>query len=375
MRLLVRLFSLVVMFSMPSFGREPITGFHVGEAEAPAIVSKGSGLRSAANITIHETPAPTKPTKKAEEVWVSVYDPKPLSKKEVGECSEARRCNRILIIHATETKKIMVKVCRGGICSYEPRDTEELPIRSTTLLHYLAQDDWKDGKWKVGDDECSHFKLVNFNDKANTSLMKELGIKWDDLPILVKEGDTERRKRAHGMKGNDVANIWNKWFVEPEADLPQTTTVSVSKCVPGVVGANGLPQWDYYGKGTLRDHLVDPTAPHRLPKVLVDGWSDAQVQAFHNLHHESMRKQNQQRVHTQPQKRPISTLIQGGRLQQRIAQIAQSEIRPMPSLGKPGDSVKKLHPLNESGDVTSGIGFVKQFANKYLQSINRSMVS
>ena len=374
-RLLVSLFSFIVLclLNVPGLARDPIP-FQMGEATQAPMISKGTSVRSSVKITIHEAPVQTKAQKEA--VWISVYDVKPLPGKEKdGGCAESRKCNRMLIIHATETKKILVKVCRGGICNYETRDTGKLPVESTTLLHYLAGDDWKAGKWKVGDDECSHFKLVNFNDKANAALIKELDIKWDDLPLLVKEGDTEKRKHAHGMKGNDVANIWNKWFVEPEAELRPTANTLVSKCVPGVAGANGLPQWDYYGQGTLRDHLIDPTSPHRLPKVLVDGWSDAQVQSFHNLHHEAMKRQEKQTQSRKTQTVHKSSAVPTTDLSKRIAQLAMAERRVMPSLGKSGDSPKKLHPLNVNGDGMSGIEYARQSAARYLLSINRSMDS
>lgn len=371
-RLLVLLFSLSIFLCQligSGFAREPVP-FQIGEAP---IVSKGITVRSPANITIHEAPVQTKSQK--EDVWISVYDVKPLPEKEKkGGCTESRKCNRMLIIHATETKKVMIKVCHGGICTYEERDTKAAPISSFLLVKTL-QDFTASGSWKLGNDECSHFKLVNFNDKSNAALIKELGVKWDDLPLLVKEGDTEKRKHAHGMKGNDVANIWNKWFVEPEAELRPTANAFVSKCVPGVAGANGLPQWDYYGQGTLRDHLIDPTSPHRLPKVLVDGWSDAQVQSFHNLHHEAMKRQEKQTQSRKTQTVHKSSAVPSSDLSKRIAQLAMAERRAMPSLGKSGDSPKKSHPLNVNGDGMSGIEYARQSTARYSLNISRNMDS
>ena len=334
-----------------SFGAERIS-FSIHEAE-PQIVSARSPSANGFSIYARE-----EVTRDAPPIAFSVYDAKPLvaDRPEVKpDCTPARLTNRMLVIHpASET--IKVKVCDANGCRFELR-TVAPPIIGE--LKKLAP------KWSCGEKDCDHFRLVNADDEKNVALLKELDVKRSDLPLLVKETDVEKRKKAAGMTGEELAKLWNKWFAEPVAEGPEAKA-EAEKCLPTFGGLSG-PRWDYNGSGSLRDHLTDIRGLHHLPRAVVDGWSDSQVQAWHNWHHEAMQGRVSRTTGTQKQNVAAGKKLgyRSGSNESTIAnrahQIATSIVRSPPAglvaAQSSGDkSAQKKRSANSSnGSRTNGV--------------------
>jgi hypothetical protein len=197
--------------------------------------------------------------------------------------------------------------------------------------------------WKWGDDICNHFEIIDADDAANAKLMQDLAIKKSELPLLVKECDPTQRKPAVGLKTTDLARTWNQWFAEPKPS-PKSET---GPCVPKL-GANGKTAWTW--PGSLREHLIDPRGPHHLPPAVVDRWTFAEQQRFHNWHHDAMQAsavKRQGAVKAQPRIYQAGT--REGTVERRAWQIAAS----VPRTARPSfDS--SVSPKKETRNCASG---------------------
>ena len=218
------------------------------------------------------------------------------------DCADSRLLNRVLVIYheMPTTETVREKICDEMGCRFVNRTIQRKP---EACLKVLAELKKLEPKWLSGSKECCHFRLINADDPDSAKLIKELDVKRSDMPMLIKETDQHKRKKAHGMSSEDLAKWWNKQFLEPKAE-PEAkpaaksgqTTISET-CVPGTGSFLSGPNWDFNGQGNLRAHLTDPRSPHHLPYEVVNGigpnkmgrWSDAQVQAWHNWHHEALR--------------------------------------------------------------------------------------
>lgn len=373
----------LVMSAALAYSREPIS-FSVNDAD-PQVVQQ----RDRPRFSIHDrdeisrgrpavafsiidakpldipagTPAPNVPPPPDEDA-----PPKP-------DCAPARLVNRVLVILHDKpvSETVRVKVCDAFGCRFENRVTQHSPKESQRVLAELKK---LEPKWTAGHKDCDHFLLIDADDPQHAKLIKELDVKRGDLPLLIKETDPNKRKRAAGLSGAEITKLWNKWFLEPTAE----PAAEAPACVPGVGSFAGYPQWDYRGSGSLRDHLTDPRGLHHLPRAVVDPWSDRQIQAWHNWHHEVLAGR---RVAT-PQ--PVATPRQSvGRqsgqshtnaprsgergYQSRATQLAQAALRPMPVLGQPGDSAKKKRLLFGSGNMTNANAFAARSLGSCLPSI------
>lgn len=285
----------------------------------------------------------------APKISFSVYDAQPIDETATAkpDCSPARLMNRMLVIHPA-TQTIKVKVCDENGCRFELRT---VPHGIVKQLKTLAP------KWSCGDQECDHFRLVNADDPKQAELLRELDVKRDDLPMLVKETDVEKRKKASGMTADDIAKLWNKWFIEPAAEGEKAE--AVEKCLPTF--ASSGEQWTY--PGNIRHHLTDPRFPHHLPAALVATWSDAQCLGWHNWHHEVL--SGRQRVVRQPEKsqQPAKPRQVSQATTERVTAIARSIVRsPPPQMvadagSHPDRKAKKKPSMTfANGRATSGVG-------------------
>lgn len=300
--------------------------FSINDAE-PVIVQ---GKREAVSFSIHAREERAATTASA--IAFSVHDaqpmptPKPDGEPPKPDCAPVRQVNRVLVIYPPTTT-VRVKVCDDFGCRFELR---KVPHPILGELKKLAP------KWSAGDKDCDHFRLVNADDPRQADLLRELAVKLDELPLLIKETDVEKRKKAAGMSGEEIAKLWNKWFIEPKAEEPAGQRAATEKCLPQF-GSDGH-QWTY--PGSIRSHLTDPRQVHHLPKAVVDAWTDQQCVAWHNWHHEVLsgrklaapaRASAQQsptgKSAPPPQARQVSF---DSPVENRIASIARSTIRSPP---------------------------------------------
>ena len=343
-RLLLVCSSFVLLLLSQSFGAERIS-FSIHDAE-PQIVAGRSPVAEGFSIHAREEVSRDLPV-----ISFSVHDAVPLlaEKPDVKpDCTPARLTNRMLVIHAA-AETIKVKVCDANGCRYELR-TVAPPILGE--LKKLSP------KWSCGEKDCDHFRLVNADDEKNVALLKELDVKRADLPLLVKETDVEKRKKAAGMTGEDLAKLWNKWFAEP---VPEAKA-EAEKCLP-TFGALRGPRWDYNGSGSLRDHLTDIRGLHHLPRAVVDGWSASQVQAWHNWHHEAMQGRVARKAQIpSPKSQTQRDKPSVGVIERRALAIAHATVRkPPPRLvaaQSSGDksAQKKRSENSSNGSRMSGVG-------------------
>ncbi len=345
---------------------------------APPVVSQGGKSKPAFSMHAAEEAQPVSATNS---IAFSVHDAKALDQKPEGDapkpdCSPIRTANRVLVIHpATQTVK--VKVCDDFGCRFELR-TVPHPI--------LAELKKLTPKWSFGDKECDHFRPINADDPKQAELLRELQVKREDLPLLVKETDVEKRKKAAGMSGEDLAKQWNKWFLAPEAEPPSAADKPVQKCLPSFQ-VSGV-QWTW--PGGIRSHLTDPRQVHHLPKAVVDTWTDQQCVAWHNWHHEVLSGRRSTAVPAVPSQKTSAVFSHGsqraGTLEDRIAAIARSKIRlPPPQMvaaanirdGHSSDArkaKKKRSTLSRNGSLTSVAACARRLLGKSSPSI-RSVCS
>jgi len=351
--------------------RQPIS-LSVHDASPPIVQSGPSRSKIALSIHAHEEAEATTKSNR-QPVALSIHDAKPIPEADTADtdakpdCSPARQVNRVLVIYHEKptTEVIREKVCDQFGCRFVTRTIQHRPEASERIVAELRK---LAPRWRCGTEECDHFRLVNADDPANEKLARELDIKRSELPLLVKETDPHKRKRAAGMSGEEIAEIWNKWFLEPQTE---STKAVVQTCVPSVGSFVGSPQWDYHGTGSLRDHLTDVRGLHHLPRAVVDRWSDSQVQAWHNWHHEAMRQPSRQAS----TRKTSSTSKPTTSLESRIKQLAIAQMQPRPAFGKPGDSPKKSRPLNASGNTLSGNAFADLSRGRYWPIISNAMDS
>lgn len=242
------------------------------------------------DFSIHQSEAPAI----ADELLIgfSVHNAKPFPKPDVGDskpCTDQRLSNRVLVFvdGSTRTEQRQVQICeKGKPCRWILQSVQVRHDASQRALKELDKLTKEDAKWAASADiECVHFKIVDVTKSANVDMVKELKINLKDLPLLVKETEDERRKKADGMKANELAEWYLKQFVQP---VPEGQA-QAAQCVPAVGGfAFHTPQWYLKNGGNLRKHLMDPASEHHLPKAVVDQWSDAQVEAWHTWHHEML---------------------------------------------------------------------------------------
>ena len=272
----------VVVFSIAqSIAKGQDISIHKAEA-SPSIVSQP---KDGEDFSIHAMEA-LPPISESGEVEFSVHNAKPLPKPQgdAPKCSPVRVANRVLLIVDRAGQKVQkqVKICEGKTCRWEMRtfDVEHAP--SVTILKELAKLEKQGIGWETGG-ENSHFLVVDFADPRNAEMMKELQVSRQDLPLLVKETEDATRKRAAGMKDADLG----QWYLQQYTPSPAKDEGSAKlPAVPAVGGFLSGPNWDYNGQGSLRQHLMDPRGPHHLPAAVVNSWSEQQVQAWHNWHHE-----------------------------------------------------------------------------------------
>lgn len=306
-----------------SRGAERIS-FSISDSEPQTVQSRGDG---AVKFSIHDrTPTVTKSATPT--ISFSVHDAQELK----PECSPARTLNRVLVLHATKTVTL-VKVCDANGCRFVEQVSPQTPPASAKLLAEVAKLTEKKS-WKAGATECDHFWLVDIDEPKNAALIKDLGVKRDELPLLVKESDANSRKKAAGMKAHDLAQHWNNWFREPQAEAQPDN----QQCLPTVGGFASGPRWDYTGNGTLRQHLTDPRGAHHLPAAVVNEWTDSQVQTWHNWHHEVMAGRravqtpvNQSTERQGASRRSNSPGASARPLTDRITAIARATIRSPPA--------------------------------------------
>ena len=351
----------VLTRAVPSASGADRISFSINAAEPVIVQAKARG--DAIKMSIHASEERSVST--ATPIAFSVHDATALDgNSPKPDCVPARTVNRMLVIYPP-TATVKVKVCDEFGCRYELR---MVPHPILGELKKLSP------KWSCGDKECDHFRLINADDPKQAGLLRELEVKRDDLPMLVKETDVEKRKKAAGMSGEDIAKLWNKWFVEPKAEETGARGEgrgASEKCFPQF-GSDGH-QWDY--PGSIRDHLTDPRQVHHLPRAVVESWSDSQCVAWHNWHHEVL---SGRRMGTPA--RPSSQQTQTGKsahptksqpvsfaspLANRISAIAQATIRAPPprmvaaanaSDGHSRDAKaakKKRSTLSRNGSLTS----------------------
>lgn len=349
-----------------SLAREPIA-FSIHDAGPQMVQSKPKP-----SFSIYRSEEAT--TNTAPGIVFSVHDAEPLDElADKPECAEVRSVNRVLVFYhekpTTETTREYV--CDGKFCGWQNRTWTRSPKDCESFLAKLKK---LPDPWKVGDDDCVHFKPVKADDPSNAKLVKELKITFGDLPLLVKEAEPEKRKKAAGMDGADAAHVYLKWYVKP---VPEGETAVVERCLPmspleGIQFAS--EQWTY--PGNIRHHLTDPRFPHHLPKALVDSWSDAQCVGWHNWHHQVM---SGQRSATSRQRKPTSVKQTAVRspLEARIATVAQSLVRRPPvqmvaaTNSRDSKSKKKRNERYGSGVAMNA----SVFARKSLAASSRSIKS
>lgn len=258
--------------------------FSIHQEDSPRIV-QGGGVkqtREMPDFSIHSASQDSPISEGIIDFSVHNFQDKSEQKKGDDPLS-LRRANRVLVIYHSKpiTKTTRVKVCVNGVCHYEDRVIKTPPTESVRFVGALTLWSGEQTKWRCGINSDDHFKLVDASDPKNSELLGDLGVSKEELPLLIKETQPDQRKRATGLSGEDAAKWWNSKF--QEAVAPEAIQ-GVEKVTPG--GFLSGPKWDYHGQGTLRQHLMDLNAPHHLPKAVVDGWSDAEVQWWHNWHHE-----------------------------------------------------------------------------------------
>lgn len=276
---------IVVVFAIAqSIAKGQDISIHKAESAPPV-----SQQKEDVDFSIHAMELPAI-SQGMEEIDFSVHNAKPLPKPQGDapkECSPVRVANRVLLIvdKGGQTVQKQVKICEGGICHWEMRSFQVEHSASQTILKELG----KLGNGWETDGENGHFKVVDFSDPRNQDMVKELRIGRQDLPLLVKETEDTIRKRAAGMSDVDLA----KWYLQQYTPGPSKDSGSAkSDGVPSVGGFLSGPQWDYNGQGSLRSHLMDPRGLHHLPAAVVNSWSEQQVQAWHNWHHEVLQGQS-----------------------------------------------------------------------------------
>jgi len=322
--------------------------FSISEAEPQVVQSRAEPI----GFSIHERDENVSKST-VPKISFSVHDAQPMPQTQAADakpdCTPARLMNRMLVIHPA-TQIVKVKVCDDLGCRFELRT---VPHPIVAELKKLSP------KWSCGDKECDHFRLVNADDPKQAELLRELDVKREELPLLVKETDVDKRKKAAGMTGDDIAKLWNKWFIEPAADGEKAE--AAEQCLPNFDSSS--EQWTY--PGDIRHHLTDMRFPHHLPSALVASWSDAQCVGWHNWHHQVL--SGRQRVVRQPQKsqqpakpRQVSSTE---RIADRVESIARSVVRsPPPQMvadasSHPNKSAKKKPSMTSAnGRATSGVG-------------------
>lgn len=291
----------------------------------------------------------------SEEVEFSVHNAKPMPKPQgdVPKCSPVRVANRVLVVVDRAGQKVQrqVKICEGKTCRWEMRtfDVEHAP--SVAILKELAKLEKQELGWEMAS-ENAHFLIVDFSDARNAEMMKELQISRQDLPLLVKETEDVIRKRASGMKDADLAT----WYLQQYTPSPVKDEGSAkTPTVPSVGGFLSGPNWDYNGQGSLRQHLMDPRGPHHLPAAVVNSWSEQQVQAWHNWHHEVLQGRSVPSTKAAPATsqprvgiRPVGAASLGystssfqGNVAQFALAVAQASARSPPKQASFGSDPKK----------------------------------
>lgn len=280
---------IIVTFSVvQSIAKGQEIPFSMSNAEAtPLVVREAPKDSTEMDFSIHQE---VRIVQDDDLIGFSVHNAKPM---EVGsakpDCSDARQANRVLVIvdQSKRKEQRQVQICeKGKPCRWVMQTVEVEHASSQQVLKDLEKLSKSNSDWKVGDDECVHFKIVDWSDSRNVDMIKELDIQQKDLPLLVKEAQLDQRKKAAGMKMEELAKWYIQKYMQPTPEGVQQQGPQV--CVPNIGGFAGGPRWDYNRSGSLRQHLTDPRGLHHLPKAVVDQWSDAQVQAWHNWHHEVM---------------------------------------------------------------------------------------
>lgn len=228
-------------------------------------VAKGEDI----DFSIHKaTPIAQTPPKDADDAKISIFQMEPIEDEEdligfsvhnakpwpkpngdVGDarpdCSEARMANRVLLVLDTSKRveQRNAQICeRGKPCRWVLQNVDVvISPASQALSKELGK---LDKNWKVGEDECVHFKVVEFGDPRNVDLVKDLQIKASDLPLLIKESAPDRRKKAGGMSAKNLMDWWNQQFGDP------VPVQAVSSGVPFHSGHNcpkcGRMQYDIH---------------------------------------------------------------------------------------------------------------------------------
>lgn len=295
--------------------------------DAPPVITQG---RERPSFSIHAQE--DAPVATSQRIAFSVHDakvatdPQPEGDAPKANCAPIREVNRVLVIYhekpATET--VREYVCNAQFCGWQNRTWTRSPKESEKFLKSLKA---LPDAWNIGVDDCCHFKPINADDPKHAKLVKELKITFGEMPLLVKESEPDKRKRAAGMDGPAAAHIYLKWYVRAEPEASSGAT----RCEPmgpldGIQFA--AEQWTY--PGNIRHHLTDPKFPHHLPAALVDSWSDAQCVGWHNWHHGVLRGEGRGARGTQPVRR-TSLAPHPSRLTQRIADVARSTLRSPPA--------------------------------------------